>query len=172
MRVATGSAPLYAEIVYREGSHPRTGPLGDVPAWVSGAPAGAEGPGKPAGTAPRRRELLVPDPRAFGTPLSLSPAQLLRLRTRRRRLNEDGHLVIDVCYPSPEAARRDELTAYADHLLTRMRHLLLSPWFRSRSPGWWAARTRTTCARACCSQRDTGRWKASSGTARSAGRAR
>ncbi|WP_260848566.1 hypothetical protein [Streptomyces sp. SLBN-118] len=96
--VATGSDPLYAEIVYREGAHPEVGALGDVPAWVSGAPAGAEGPGRPGnGAAPRRRELLVPDVYAFGP--ALSPAQLHRLRTRRRWINEDGHVVVDVCYP-------------------------------------------------------------------------
>ncbi|MFE7277263.1 hypothetical protein [Streptomyces sp. NPDC057623] len=126
--VATGSDPLYAEIVYREGAHPEAGGFGDIPAWLSGAPAGAEGPGRPGNsTAPRRRELLVPDLHAFGPALSLSPAQLHRLRTRRRWINEDGHVVVDVCYPSPEAARRDDLTAYADHLLTTAREQLLSP---------------------------------------------
>ncbi|AEW99270.1 hypothetical protein [Streptantibioticus cattleyicolor] len=126
--VATGSDPLYAEIVYREGAHPEAGDLGDVPAWLSGAPAGAEGPGRPGGdAAPRRRELLVPDLHAFGPALSLSPAQLHRLRTRRRWINEDGHLIVDVCYPSAEAARCDELKAYARHLLTAAREQLLSP---------------------------------------------
>ncbi|MBN0042934.1 hypothetical protein JS756_02135 [Streptomyces actuosus] len=126
--VATGSDPLYAEIVYREGAHPETGALGDVPAWLSGAPAGAEGPARPgSGAAPRRRELLVPDLHAFGPALSLSPAQHHRLRTRRRWINEDGHLVVDVCYPSGEAAQRDELNAYARHLLTTAREQLLSP---------------------------------------------
>lgn len=126
--VTTGSDPVYAEIVYREGAHPEAGPLGDVPAWVSGAPAGAEGPGRPGGgVGPRRRELLVPDLDAFGPALSLSAAQLHRLRTRRRWMNEDGHVVVDVCYPSPEAARCDDLTAYAEHLLTTAREQLLSP---------------------------------------------
>lgn len=126
--VATGSDPLYAEIVYREGAHPEVDVLGDVPAWVSGAPAGAEGPGRPGTDAePRRRELLVPDLHAFGPALSLSPAQLHRLRTRGRWINEDGHVVVDVCYPSLQVARRDDLTAYADHLLTTAREQLLSP---------------------------------------------
>jgi hypothetical protein len=40
--VTTGSDPLYAEIVYREGAHPGVSLHGDVPAWVSGAPAGPE----------------------------------------------------------------------------------------------------------------------------------
>lgn len=126
--VATGSEPLYAEIVHREGAHSEVDALGDVPAWVSGAPAGAEGPGRPGdGAAPRRRELLVPDLHAFGPALSLSSAQLHRLRTRRRWINEDGHVVVDVCYPSREAARRDDLTAYAHHLMTTAREQLLSP---------------------------------------------
>ncbi|MEU0270856.1 hypothetical protein [Streptomyces sp. NPDC006307] len=126
--VATGSDPLYAEIVYREGAHPEVGAFGDVPAWVSGAPAGAEGPGRPGNSAaPRRRELLVPDLHAFGPALSLSPAQLHRLRTRRRWINGDGHVVVDVCYPSSEATRCDDLTAYAEYLLTTAREQLLSP---------------------------------------------
>ncbi|MEE1940953.1 hypothetical protein V1L54_16320 [Streptomyces sp. TRM 70361] len=126
--VATGAEPLYAEIVHKEGAHPEVDALGDVPGWVSGAPAGAEGPGRPGNDAePRRKELLVPDLHAFGPALSLSPAQLHRLRTRRRWINEDGHVVVDMCYPSPEAARRDDLTAYADHLLTTAQKQLLSP---------------------------------------------
>ncbi len=125
--VATGSDPLYAEIVHREGAHPEVGALGDVPAWVSGAPVGAAGPGRPTTGAALRRELLVPDLHAFGPALSLSPAQLHRLRTRRRWINEDGHVVVDISYPSPEAARCDDLTAYADHLLTTARDQLLSP---------------------------------------------
>ncbi|MFJ9338718.1 hypothetical protein ACIRP0_05435 [Streptomyces sp. NPDC101733] len=126
--VSTGSDPLYAEIVYREGAHPAVGALGDVPAWVSGAPAGAEGPGTPGSDdAPRRRELLVPDLHAFGPALSLSPAQLHRLRTHQRWINADGHVLVDVCYPSREAARHDDLTAYVEHLLTTARDQLLSP---------------------------------------------
>ncbi|WP_309144161.1 hypothetical protein [Streptomyces sp. BR123] len=126
--VATGSDPLYAEIVYREGAHPEVGALGDVPAWVSGAPAGAEGPGRPGdAVAPRRRELLVLDFDAFGPGLSLSPAQLNRLRMRRRWINGDGHVVVDVRYPTRDAALCDDLTSYANHLLTTARAQLLSP---------------------------------------------
>ncbi|WP_307670330.1 hypothetical protein [Streptomyces sp. V2I9] len=126
--VATGSAPLYAEIVHREGAHPAVGSLGDVPAWVSGAPVGATGPGSPAtGSTLLRKELLVPDLDAFGPALSPSLAQIHRLRTRQRWINEDGHLVVDVVHPSPGAARRDDLTAYVDHFLTTAREQLLSP---------------------------------------------
>lgn len=128
VRVATGSDPLFAEIVYKEGAHPDVNAMGDLPAWVSGAPAGAEGPGRAGdSTAPRRRELLVPDPHAFGPGLSLSATQLHRLRGHQRRLNEDGHIVVDACYTSPEAAARDDLSAYADYLLTTARAQLLSP---------------------------------------------
>ncbi|MGV9954470.1 hypothetical protein ACWDU0_21620 [Streptomyces cellulosae] len=127
--IATGSDPLFAEIVHKEGAHPELGPLGEVPIWVPGAPAGAEGPGRPTGAPmPCRRERLVPDVHAFGSALSLSSAQLLRLRTRRRWIDEDGHLVVDVRYPSPEAAQRDGLTAYAEHLLTTARDQLLNPY--------------------------------------------
>ncbi|GAA2266610.1 hypothetical protein GCM10010232_68740 [Streptomyces amakusaensis] len=128
MRVATGSDPFYAEIVYKEGAHPDVTPFGDVPAWVSGAPIGAEAAGRP-GTdlSPRRRELLVPDPHAFGPGLSLSPARLHRLRTQRRWINEDGHVLVDARYPSRQAALRTDLTAYAEHLLTTARAQLLSP---------------------------------------------
>ncbi|AXG82300.1 hypothetical protein DVK44_01895 [Streptomyces paludis] len=128
VRITTGADPLYAEIVYKEGAHPEAGAFGDVPAWVSGAPAGAEGPGRPGeDTSPRRRELLVPDPHAFGPGLSPSSAQLNRLRAHQRWINEQGHVVIQACYPSREAARCDDLTAYADYLLTSARAQLLSP---------------------------------------------
>ncbi|MET8980501.1 hypothetical protein ABZX85_33325 [Streptomyces sp. NPDC004539] len=126
VRVVTGADPLYAEIVYKEGAHPDVSGTGDVPGWVSGAPAGAEGPGK-EGTTARRRELLVPDPHAFGSGLSLTAAQLQRLRSHRRWLNEDGHIVVDACYPSPETARSDDLSGYTDYLLTAARAQLLSP---------------------------------------------
>lgn len=128
VRVNTGSDPLYAEIVYREGAHPETSAIGDVPAWVSGAPVGADGPGKPGNGGPaRRRELLVPDFHAFGPALSLSQAQLHRLRTRQRWINEDAHVVVDVGYVSPDAAEHDELSGYTDYLLTTARDQLLSP---------------------------------------------
>nr|WP_112472495.1 hypothetical protein [Streptomyces sp. ST1020] len=126
VRVVTGADPLYAEIVYKEGAHPDVNGTGDVPAWVSGAPAGAEGPGR-EGTVACRRELLVPDPHAFGPGLSLTATQLQRLRSHQRWLNEDGHIVVDACYPSSETARRDDLSGYDDHLLTTARAQLLSP---------------------------------------------
>ncbi|MFF7382188.1 hypothetical protein [Streptomyces griseoluteus] len=129
VRVSTGSEPLFAEIVYKEGAHPETGDLGEVPAWLSGAPAGAEGPGRPGNdSSPLRRELLVPDVGAFGPALTLTPAQLHRLRARRRWVNEDGHVVVDIRYPSREAAAQGDLAAYADYLLSTARSQLLSPY--------------------------------------------
>ncbi|MFD5656530.1 hypothetical protein [Streptomyces hirsutus] len=128
VRIATGSDPLFAEIVYKEGAHPGIRDLGDVPAWVSGAPVGAEGPSRPGpDQSPVRRELLVPDPDAFGPGLRLSPAQLQRLRTHQRWINEDGHVVVDACYPSGEEARRPDLVAHAEYLLTTARAQLMSP---------------------------------------------
>ncbi|WP_406002415.1 hypothetical protein [Streptomyces sp. NBC_00829] len=126
--IATGSQPLFAEIVYKEGRHPRISALGDVPGWVSGAPAGAEGPGRPCPhDAPVRRELLVPDPHAFGAALSLSPAQLNRLRDHSRWIDKQGHVLVDAVHPSREVAERDDIAAYAAFLLTTARAQLLSP---------------------------------------------
>ncbi|MEO3765383.1 hypothetical protein [Streptomyces sp. B5E4] len=126
--VTTGSQPLYAEICYKEGAHPEVDSLGNTPAWVSGSPVGAEGPGTPGGPgATNRRELLVPDLNAFGPGLSLSPAQLHRLRSRQRWINADGHILVDAVYHSAEAAAQDDLTTYAHYLLTAGRSQLLSP---------------------------------------------
>ncbi|MFD4855203.1 hypothetical protein [Streptomyces atratus] len=128
VHITTGSQPLFAEIVYKEGRHPAIGPLGDAPGWVSGAPAGAEGPGQECShDAPVRRELLVPDPHAFGDALSLTSAQLIRLRGHQRWMNRDGHVLVDSVYPSKQAAESDDASAYADYLLTTARDQLLSP---------------------------------------------
>ncbi|WP_225447822.1 hypothetical protein [Streptacidiphilus sp. P02-A3a] len=129
VRIATGSQPLYAEVVYKEGRHCATGELGEVPGWVSGAPAGAG----PAGTVPGpdaspvRRELLVPDVHAFGDALRLTDAQLGRLRFQQRWIDRNGHVVMDARYASPGAAEQDALSAYARYLLREARALLLSP---------------------------------------------
>ena len=45
VNIATGAHPLFAEVVYKEGAHPLLGDDGSLPDWVSGAPAGATGPG-------------------------------------------------------------------------------------------------------------------------------
>ncbi|WP_051966074.1 hypothetical protein [Kitasatospora mediocidica] len=129
VRIATSSQPLYAEVVYKEGRHPATGPLGDVPQWVSGAPAGAErsGAAPRPGDTPVRRELLVPDVHAFGGALSLTDVQLGRLRLQQRWIDRNGHVVVNARYPSPETAGQDALSAYADYLLHEARSQLLSP---------------------------------------------
>ncbi|GAA2115981.1 hypothetical protein GCM10009802_16220 [Streptomyces synnematoformans] len=128
VRVTTGSQPLYAEICYKEGAHPEVDELGNTPAWVSGSPAGTEGPGAPgARDAAKRRELLVPDLHAFGPGLSLSPAQLHRLHSRQRWINADGHILVEAVYASKETAAQDDLTAYAHYLLSTGRPQLMSP---------------------------------------------
>ncbi|WP_407565992.1 hypothetical protein [Streptomyces sp. 184] len=126
--VTTGSQPLYAEICYKEGAHPAVDSLGNTPAWLSGSPVGAEGPGDPGDRdAAKRRELLVPDLHAFGPGLSLSPAQLHRLRSRQRWINADGHIVVEAVYDSKDAGTQDDLTTYARYLLSTGRPQLLSP---------------------------------------------
>ncbi|MGK5545527.1 hypothetical protein ACSNOH_12445 [Streptomyces sp. URMC 127] len=128
VRIETGSDPLYAEIVYKEGRHPRAEAGADVPGWISGAPAGAREPGDhriPDG--PVRRELLVPDLTAFGPALELSEAKLKRFRTRRKWLNQDGHVIVDARYASVQDAEPGGTTAFVQHLLTRRRASLVSP---------------------------------------------
>ncbi|HEX5534256.1 MAG TPA: hypothetical protein VFX33_10995 [Actinomycetales bacterium] len=128
VRIETGSDPLYAEIVYKEGRHPRVADSTDIPAWVSGAPAGAEGPGEQQGVAsPVRRELLVPDFTAFGPALQLPETKVARFRARQKWLNKDGHVVVDARYDSAEEAGLDDTTAFVHHLLTHQRESLLSP---------------------------------------------
>ncbi|MFE1320900.1 hypothetical protein [Kitasatospora phosalacinea] len=129
VRIATGSQPLYAEIVYKEGRHAATDELGEVPGWVSGAPAGAAADGTVPGPddSPVRNELLVPDVHAFGDALSLTDAQLRRLRLQQRWVDRYGHVHVRARYASPAAAGQDALSAYAHYLLREARSLLLSP---------------------------------------------
>ncbi|MHA4819635.1 hypothetical protein ACXZ65_35365 [Streptomyces aculeolatus] len=126
--VTTGSQPLYAEICYKEGAHPAVDNLGNTPAWLSGSPVGAKGPGDPGDhNAAKRRELLIPDLHAFGPGLSLSPAQLHRFRSRQRWINADGHIVVEAVYDSKDAVTQDDLSTYARYLLSTGRSQLLSP---------------------------------------------
>ncbi|MFC9096925.1 hypothetical protein [Streptomyces sp. NPDC057072] len=128
VRIETGSDPLYAEIVYKEGRHPGVDEGVEVPAWVSGAPAGAKGPGEQQETTGLvRRELLVPDLTAFGPALQLGEAKLKRFRARQKWLNKDGHVVVDARYASAPEAGLDDTTAFVHHLLTHQRESLLSP---------------------------------------------
>ncbi|MFF7701892.1 hypothetical protein [Streptomyces lydicus] len=129
VRIETGSDPLYAEVVYKEAQRHDTahGPQVE-PAWLSGAPAHAVGPGRlgSAGTC-TRRELLVPDLTVFGPGLCLETRKLKRLRDHGKWLNRDGHVVMNARYESAAAAGRDALDAFVDHLLTTQRAALLDP---------------------------------------------
>ncbi|MFE5513703.1 hypothetical protein ACFQ9J_24515 [Streptomyces sp. NPDC056529] len=127
VRIETGSDPLYAEIVYKEGRHPAIEESGEVPAWVSGAPATAWGPREQRAETCVRRELLVPDLTAFGPALQLDDTKLTRLRARGKWLNEDGHVVVAARYSTPQEAMLDDTAAFVEHLLTHQREALLSP---------------------------------------------
>lgn len=127
VRIETGSDPLYAEIVYKEGRHPAIEESGEVPAWVSGAPATARGPRDQRADTCIRRELLVPDLTAFGPALQLDATKLTRLRARGKWLNEDGHVMVDARYSTPQEAELDDTAAFVAHLLTHQREALLSP---------------------------------------------
>ena len=102
--VRVGNDIAYGEVVWKEGAHPLLeGPW--VPGWLAGAPSGAptDGQRPPVDfTAPAGdrilRERLVMDFACLGEELAPSPAQLLRLRSRGRRLDRFGHLVADVVY--------------------------------------------------------------------------
>lgn len=124
VRIETGSDPLYAEIVYKEGRHPGIEEGGEVPAWVSGAPPTAR---DQRAEICIRRELLVPDLTAFGPALQLDETKLTRLRARGRWLNEDGHVMVDARYSTPQEAALDDTAAFVAHLLTHQREALLSP---------------------------------------------
>lgn len=130
VRIGTGASEklLYAEIIYKEGH-----PLGstqepEVPAWTSGAPADAVGPGasRPGGTA-ERQELLVPDYSAFGSALQPDKRQLKRLRDRRKWLDANGHVVVNAHYASVAEAGRPADAAYVEYLLDRQPDVLLHP---------------------------------------------
>ncbi|MFE7541576.1 hypothetical protein [Streptomyces platensis] len=129
VRIETGSDPLYAEIVYKEGQRHDTADGPQVePAWLSGAPVHATGPGQLGSAGPcTRRELLVPDLTVFGPGLCLETRKLKRLRDHGKWLNRDGHVVMHAHYESAAAAGRDAADAFVDHLLTTQRAALLDP---------------------------------------------
>lgn len=118
--VPTGSDPLYAEVVYKDGAHPLLGDDGDVPGWLSGAPAGAAGPGQEPSVTDRPTliERLVLDFDAFGQALAATPAKLARVRQRGRLLTEGGHVLRAAVYPDAETAEAPDVDFYASYMLT------------------------------------------------------
>ncbi len=128
VNIAAGEQPLFAEVVYKEGAHPALSDDGAVPAWLSGAPAGATGPGAadaaPGG--PVLTERLVADVDAFGQDFSTTSTRLQRLRQRGQWLDAAGHLLLDARYATRRDADLDESSFYAQYLLTRGRDQLLS----------------------------------------------
>ena len=112
---------MFAEVVYREGAHPALEPDGGVPGWLSGAPAGATGPGSadaPPGGAVLRERLVV-DVDAFGQDLSATRARLDRLRQRGRWLDADGHLLLDARYATWD---RDPFPGDGSYAVSVFRH--------------------------------------------------
>ncbi|RSN33167.1 hypothetical protein DL990_14245 [Amycolatopsis sp. WAC 01416] len=127
VKITSGGRPLFAEVVYKEGAHPDLQDDGTVPDWLSGAPAGAVGPGQTnSDVCPLLRELLVIDTDVFGLGFSPTHSQLDRARRAGRAMNGDGHLVYNAKYASREDADLDEVSYYAQYLLTRGRDQLMS----------------------------------------------
>ncbi|MFI7227481.1 hypothetical protein ACIBO5_30075 [Nonomuraea angiospora] len=128
VNIAAGDQPLFAEVVYKEGEHPALETDGALPGWLSGAPAGATGPGvadaPPDGSVLRER--LVIDVDAFGQGFSATLARLDRLRHRGRWLDADGHILLDARYATRHDADLDDTEFYAQYLLTRGRDQLRS----------------------------------------------
>jgi hypothetical protein len=128
VKVAVGADPLFAEVIYKEGAHPALRDDGDLPGWLSGAPAGARGPDSPPQPqiAPVLTERLVVDFDAFGSALVATPAMLDRLRRRGKWLDADGHLLLEARYAGAEDAEAADTEFYAQYLLTRGREQLLA----------------------------------------------
>ncbi|MGW3207159.1 hypothetical protein [Streptomyces sp. NPDC001135] len=125
INIRTGGDLLPAEVVYKEGAHAALGPYGEAPGWLSGAPAGAQGPGLLApDETPVLRERLVFDTSAFGQDLAPTRERLQRLR-RRRQTDDLGHLVVEARYAWADADLSDA-DHYARYLVTRGRDQLTS----------------------------------------------
>ncbi|MET8540339.1 hypothetical protein ABZW03_06750 [Kitasatospora sp. NPDC004799] len=127
INIRTGGDLLPAEIVYKEGEHPDLGPYGETPAWLSGAPYGAQGPGRLAAdltATPGLRERLVFDTAAFGQDPAPTANRLQRLR-RQGRTDELGHLVVESRYAMSDADLGDA-DYYARYLVTHGRDQLTS----------------------------------------------
>ena len=128
VNVATGADPLFAEVISKEGAHSALRDDGDLPGWLSGAPAGAQGADTPPEpqTSPVLTERLVVDFDAFGPAFVATQAKLDRLRRRGRWLDADGHLLLEARYAGAEDAEVADTEFYARYLLTRGREQLLA----------------------------------------------
>lgn len=126
--VTAGAAPLYAEVVYKEGAHPDLGDDGHVPAWLSGAPANATGPGHidDTLTEPILTERLVCDFDAFGQDFTVTQARLDAWRARGKHVNTAGHLLLRSRYTSVDQAQLNDVAFYAEYLLGAVRDRCLS----------------------------------------------
>ncbi|MEU8435034.1 hypothetical protein AB0F18_19330 [Streptomyces sp. NPDC029216] len=125
INIRTGGDLLPAEVVYKEGAHPAVGSTGDTPAWLSGAPAGARGPGEHEPADPTAlHERMVFDTEAFGQGLAATTDRLNRL-SRRGTTDAYGHLLVEARYTGSEADL-DDGTYYARYLMTRGRNQLTS----------------------------------------------
>ncbi|TDW92884.1 hypothetical protein EV137_0151 [Kribbella pratensis] len=124
VRLATGSDPLFGEVIYREGAHDLIDADGTVPGWLSGAPAGAHEPRSgdvPTDTAAHpvaRRERVIVDFAAFTAGLTPTPAQLDRLRHRGRYLDNTGHVIVDAEYNTGAVADLTGAEQYQRYLRT------------------------------------------------------
>ncbi|MGW5049795.1 hypothetical protein [Actinokineospora sp. NPDC004072] len=124
INVASGGDPIWAEVVYKEGAHSELGNDGDVPSWLSGAPAGATGPARTdLHSQPVLHERLVLDLDVFG--LAPTVAQVARLM-RRGRFDELGHLLVGSRYATAELAELDDASFYLHYLLGAGRELLFN----------------------------------------------
>ncbi len=128
VRVKAGAREMWAEVVYKEGRHPRLlcdpGDLfRQVDPAVSGAPAVSEiVDGRTVG---RVCEGLVLDFTAFGKTLNeLIDARFGRV-LRKGWLDRSGHLEYDALYDPPERAADDDTTAYARYLFDHHRDGML-----------------------------------------------
>lgn len=128
VNVTAGAQPLYAEVVYKEGAHPDLGADGHVPAWLSGAPANATGPGHIDETLnePILTERLVCDFDAFGQEFTVTRARLDAWRVRGKHVDTAGHLLLRSRYTSIDQAQLGDVAFYVEYLLGAVRDRLLS----------------------------------------------
>lgn len=124
LRVKAGERELWAEVVYKEGRHPRLllDP-GDLFRQVDPAVSGAPGiPEETNGrTVARVCEGLVLDFNAFGENLNELGEKKYERVLRKGWLDQYGHLECEALYDPPERAADDDTTAYARYLFDHHR---------------------------------------------------